>query len=792
MKRMAIYTILSGLSLLTLMPASVQAQYRIRTVAGSGIGDGGAATSAELLGPVGVTTDPAGNIYIADAGGYRVRKIDPTGIVTTIAGTGIYGSTGDGGPATAATLGQVYGLTLDKTGNLFVVDYSNNCVRKINTAGIISTVAGTGANGYTGDGGPATAATLNYPIDAVVDTNGNLYITDWYNKVVRKVNTAGIISTAVGNGGIGLAGNGGPATAAQLGAPFRITKDNKGNLYIAEVQEQLICKVDTGGIITIIGGTGTYGTGTDGDGGPATAATMTSPCGIAVDTSGNLYFSDINNSRIRKIDLNTGIISNYAANGTAGYSGDGGPAVGAEIGYPEALACDAYGNVLICDAGNNLLRKVTKTTGVISTVAGQAGLFGEGGAALSDEFYNPGNIAADAAGNIYVADYGNNRVRKIDMIAGTVSTVAGNGIAAYTYTGDGGPATAATVTSPTSVAIDDAGNIYIADAGDNRIRKVNTSGIITTVAGDGAAGAYGGDGGAATLAKLNGPVGVAVDHAGNIYIADAGNNRIRKVNAIGVISTFAGSATAGYSGDGSIAIAAKLQSPTDVTIDATGNVYIADNGNNAIRMVDTFGIITTVAGTGSITGAFSGDGGPATAAELNAPVGIKADGAGNLYIADVGNNRIRLVDATGTISTIAGNGTAGFSGDGGIATSAMLNSPIGVAVGSFSPNIVYISDDDNNRIRGLFVLEGVAQVNKAAGIVAYPNPAHDEVTVVAATIPAPGAQITLTDVAGHVVYGSPMLLKTQTINLQQLPSGIYVLQMTDSTGAKTNVKVVKE
>ncbi len=678
MKRMAIYTILSGLCLLTLMPTCAQAQYKIHTVAGSGIGDGAAATSAELLGPVGVTTDPAGNIYIADASGNRVRKVDPTGILTTIAGTGVFGNTGDGGPATAAMLGTVYGLTMDKTGNLYVVDQSFNCVRKINTSGIISTVAGTGTTGYTGDGGPATAATLNNPIDAVVDTNGNLYITDWQNAVVRKVNTAGIISTAVGNGGIGTSGNGGPATASQLGAPFRITKDNKGNLYVAEVQEQLICKVDTGGIITIIGGTGAYSLGSDGDGGAATAATMTSPCGISVDTSGNLYFSDIGNYRIRKIDMNTGIISNYAANGTGGYSGDGGPAVGAEMSYPEALACDAAGNVLICDAGNDVLRKVTKTTGIMSTVAGQAGLFGEGGAALAAEFYNPGNITADAAGNIYVADYGNNRVRKIDMTAGTVSTVAGNGLAAYTYTGDGGPATASTVTSPTSVAIDDAGNIYIADAGDNRIRKVNTSGIITTVAGDGAAGAYGGDGGAATLAKLNGPVGVAVDHAGNIYIADEGNSRIRKVNAIGVISTFAGSATAGYSGDGSIAIASKLQNPADVTVDAIGNVYIADNGNNAIRMVDTFGIITTVAGTGSVTGAYSGDGGPATAAELNTPIGIKVDDAGNLYIADVSNNRIRLVNSAGIISTIAGNGTAGFSGDGGNALSAMLNSPVGI------------------------------------------------------------------------------------------------------------------
>ncbi len=792
MKRMAMYTILSGLSLLTLMPASVQAQYRIRTVAGGSIGDGGAATSAELLGPVGVTTDPAGNIYIADASGYRVRKVDPTGIVTTIAGTGLYGNTGDGGPATAATLGQVYGLTIDKAGNLFVVDYSNNCVRKINTSGIISTVAGTGANGYTGDGGPATAATLNYPIDAVVDTNGNLYITDWYNYVVRKVNTAGIISTAVGNGGIGLTGNGGPATAAQLGAPFRITKDNKGNLYIAEVREELICKVDPAGIITIIGGTGAYGTGPDGDGGPATDATMTSPCGIAVDTSGNLYFSDINNYRIRKIDLNTGIISNYAANGTPGYSGDGGLAIGAEMSDPEALACDINGNLLICDAANNLLRKVTKATGIISTVAGQMGLTGEGIPAINAELYLPANIATDATGSLYIPDYGNNRIRKIDASTGNITTVAGNGIPAYSAAiGDGGPATAANLTNPIAVTLDGAGNIYIADEGDNIIRKVSTSGIITTVAGSGYYG-FSGDGGAATLAKLNLACGVAVDHAGNLYIADQENSRIRKVNTIGVISTFAGSATAGFSGDGGIAIAAKLDTPTDVAVDIIGNVYIADTRNNCVRKVDTFGIITTVAGTGSRTGGFSGDGGPAIAAQLNFPVAIKVDDWGNLYIADLNNERIRMVDTSGMINTIAGNGIVGFSGDGGLATSAKFNNPFGIAISQSDPGRVYIADYSNNRIRLLEALEAVAAVNKPTGISAYPNPAHDEVTVVAATTPGPGAQITLTDVAGHVVYGSPMLLKTQTIDLQHLPAGIYVLQMTDGTGAKTNVKVVKE
>ncbi len=791
MNRVAITSILSGLFLLTLIPTSVHAQYRIRTVAGTGTGDGGSATNAELLNPVGVTTDNAGNIYIADASGYSVRKVDPTGIVTTIAGTGVYGSGGDGGPATAATLGQVYGLALDKTGNLYVVDNSNNCVRKINTSGIISTVAGTGVNGYTGDHGPATAATLNGPIDAVVDTNGNLYITDWYNRVVRKVNTAGIISTAVGNGSIGTSGSGGPATACQLGAPFRITKDNKGNLYIAEVQEQFICKVDTGGIITVIGGTGGYGTGSDGDGGAATSAIMTSPCGIAVDTSGNLYFSDINNSRIRKIDLNTGIISNYAANSTPGYSGDGGLAVSAEISYPEALACDVNGNLLICDAGNNLLRKVTKTTNIISTVAGHTGLFDDGIAAIDAQLNEPANIATDAAGNVYIADYSNNRVRKIDAASGIISTVAGDGLPTYTTLGDGGPATAGTLSSPMAVALDDAGNIYIAEPGNSRVRKVNTSGIITTVAGNGTY-AYGGDGGAATLAKLNAPLGVAVDHKGNIYIADEGNSRIRMVNAVGVMSTFAGSATAGYSGDGSIAIAAKLQNPDGVLVDGIGNVYIADGGNNCVRKVDTFGIITTVAGTGSATGGFSGDGGPAIAAELNEPVGLIIDNIGNLYIADANNNRIRMVDTTGKISTIAGNGIAGFSGDGGFATSAKMNSPLGIGFGTGGAGTIYLSDAGNNRIRLLEAVAAVPGLDKTSGLSVYPNPARDQVTVETISASVTGTQLSLLDITGRVIYSMPMLGKTQTIDMKQLASGTYIVQVSDNTGVKKNVKVVKE
>ena len=341
---------------------------------------------------------------------------------------------------------------------------------------------------------------------------------------------------------------------------------------------------------------------------------------------------------------------------------------------------------------------------IISTIAGNgtAGYSGDGGPAASAELNSPSGVAVDFSGNIYIADYKNNRIRRVDA-SGVISTVAGKGTAGYS--GDGGPASSAELSTPSGVAVDTSGNIYIADSSNNCVRKVDASGVISTVAGNGTAG-YSGDGGPAVSAELSSPSGVAVDTSGNIYIADDKNNCIRKVDASGVISTVAGNGTGGYSGDGGPATSAELSTPSGVAVDASSNIYIADSSNNCIRKVDASGVISTVAGKG--TGGYSGDGGPASSAELSSPFGVAVDASGNIYIADDKNNRIRKVDASGVISTVAGNGTGGYSGDGGPATSAQLNSPSGLAVDS-SGNI-YIADTTNYRVREVYAI-----INGACG-----------------------------------------------------------------------------
>jgi len=333
-----------------------------------------------------------------------------------------------------------------------------------------------------------------------------------------------------------------------------------------------------------------------------------------------------------------GVITTVVGDGVEGYSGDGGPATSAELG-PIGVAIDAAGNIYIADT-NNLIRKVD-TSGIITTVAGNGSysFSGDGGPATSAALGNPTGVAVDASGNLYIADTQNDRVRKVDN-SGIITTVAGNGNYASIYTGDGGPATSAMI-YPKGVAVDASGNLYIAETTDNRILKVDKSGIITTVAGYSSTVGYGGDGGPATRAMLNYPLGVAVDTFGNLYIADTGNNCVRKVDTYGIITTVAGYWAKGYSGDHGPATHAMLNYPTSVAVDASGNLYIADLKNYRVRKVDTSGTITTVAGNGIPN--YSGDGGPAVYAELGYPYGVAVDTFGNLYIIDT--NAIRKVTA---------------------------------------------------------------------------------------------------------------------------------------------------
>lgn len=330
--------------------------------------------------------------------------------------------------------------------------------------------------------------------------------------------------------------------------------------------------------------------------------------------------------------------------------------------------------------------------GTITTVAGNGtpGFSGDGGPAISAEFNFPEGVAVDGSGNIFIVDGRNNRVRKVDS-AGVISTVAGDGTEGFS--GDGGPATAAELSSPTGVAVDNSGDIYIADQVNYRVRKIDAAGVITTVAGNGTGG-FSGDGGPATSAAVE-PRGVAVDKSGDVYIADVGSQRIRKVDRAGVITTVAGNGTYGFSGDRGPATSATLRMPSGVAVDGNGDIYIADFQNDRIRMVNLAGIITTVAGNGTL--GFSGDGGPASCAQLGRPTAVAVDGSGDIYIADTNGDRIRKVNPAGVITTLAGSGAYGYSGDGGPATSAAMAGPTEVAVDSAGD--VYFNDYWNCRVR---------------------------------------------------------------------------------------------
>jgi sugar lactone lactonase YvrE len=875
----------------------VQAQ-NITTIAGTGqqgySGDGGLAINAQLSNPYGVVVDGSGNIYIADISNTRIRKVDTLGIITTVAGKGVVGYSGDNGPATNAELKYPQSIAVDHIGNLYIADSENNRIRKVDTNGIITTVAGTGEYGYTGDNGPASNAKIGHVYRISVDGSGNLYIADSYH-TIRKVDTNGIITTIAGNGQQGYSGDGGLAINAQLSNPYGAVLDGSGNIYIADLSNSRIRKVDTYGIITTVAGTGVDGY--SGDGGAATSGQINKPRSITIDKSGNIYIADVDNNRIRKIDTN-GIITTVVGNGQSGYSGDGDIATNASLSTHTGIAFDAAGNLYIADTKNQRIRKVAfpqsdnanltsltlsagtlspafstetynysvtvanavssisvtptveqfdakvtvngtpvtnstassaielnvgnnnitvvvtaeddsttktytinvtrsansapslasienKTVNELATLSftatatdsdgdtliyslieaptgagidsssgffswtptkeqgygvytlkirvtdsgipalyaeeeinimvepllrittyagtGTSGYNSDGGLATSSQLDAPTGITTDRAGNLYIADTRNHRIRKVDT-NGKITAVAGTG--AEGYSGDGGPATNAQLDLPSDVAIDKEGNIYVADAGNDRIRKISTDGIITTIAGTGVYG-FSGDGGPVTSAQFRNPYSVAVDGLGNIFIADFNNNRVRKVDTNGIVSTVAGKSEYGFDGDGGPATDALLFSPRDITVDSIGNFYIVDYHNSRIRKVDTSGIITTVIGSGTIT--FGGDGGPATSGHLYFPYGVDIDRLGNFYISDYNNKRIRKVNTLGIITTIAGTGTAGHSGDGGLSIYSQINNSHAIAADD-SGN-VYIADTENHRIRKISVATALNNAN---------------------------------------------------------------------------------
>ena len=725
----------------------------IDTLAGTGRpghgGDGGPAIQAEFRFPRSLALDATGNIYVVDTRSHRVRQIDTAGEISTIAGTGEDGEEGDGGPATEAQLCYPAGVATDAMGNVYVADSWNHRIRKIDTDGVITTVAGTGAPYSGGDGGPATEAQLAFPVAVAVEGGGNLYVAEGRSHRIRRIDTDGTITTFAGRGVPGYAGDGGLAPRARLGYPAGIAIDPAGTVYIADSWNHRIRKVNSSGVISTVAGTGDRGDG--GDGGPATQAQLAYPVAVAADTSGNLYVvsfvPDRANHRVRKIDAG-GTISAFAGAGTPGYGGDSDPASAAQLAYPLGVVADSDGNVYIADSLNARVRVVRPGSQVrvalgtsgesVALVVGEGGVLERGGQPVPD-----GSKMTASNGNSYaltegsdgavVASYvpetqqvrlmggdvtlardedgtwriGEDPVENghrhehqgkeyvLELAAGswrlaeyTIETVAG----ATPVVPDGVPATSSVLFAPVDVALDTAGNVFVTEWFGHRVRKINRAGLITSIAGTGEWG-FGGDGGPAVEAQLNHPFAIATDMDGNTYVAERDGHRVRKIDRFGVITTFAGTGKRGTRGDGGPATEAPLPEPLGVAVDSQGNVVVATR--DRIRRIDQYGIITTVAGTGYR--GYSGDAGPAVNAELGEPHGVAFDAADNLYFADWQNNRIRRIDTTGVITTFAGNGELGSSGDGGPAAQARLHRPLGVSVDTAGN--VYLAEDDGGRIR---------------------------------------------------------------------------------------------
>lgn len=617
-------------------------------------------------------------------------------IITTAIGGGPNGI-----PAIDANLYNPYGVSVDSTGNVYITSYNQNRVFKVNTSGTISVVAGTGAQGFAGDGvtGGATLASLYHPYATAVDTTGNVYIADTFNCVVRKVSTANTVTTVAGIGAsCAYSGDGGKGTAAQLYYPEGLALDASGNLFIADAQNCVVRKlVLSSNTITTYAGNHTCGY--SGDNGAATSAELYLPASLATDSTGNLFIADTTNCVVREVAKSSQKITTVAGNHTCGYSGDGASAVSAEMNQIYGIAISGT-TVTIADYYNNRIRQFT-VGGNINTVAGNgtacAGTCGEGGSALSAELYNPVGVAATSGGTIYFSDNNNYAVDSF-TVGGNLNRFAGNHVYNIETLITGAPANGVELNYPVGLFDDSNGNVYVNDSHNFMVREnVKSTGLVNFFAGDGIEG-YTGDGGPATSAELNYNYGVAKDSLGNVYIADTYNCLVRKVNAAGTISTFAGlvvtTPRCGYSGDGGSATSAELYYPWALAVDSKNAVYIADEAEHVIRKVAN-GTITTIAGIGGLNG-YSGDGGPATSALLYSPQGVAVDPAGNVFIADYNNCRVREISAaTGNINTVAGTGNCAFTGD-GLAVANGIGYPQGIAVDA-NDNL-FISDY-NERVR---------------------------------------------------------------------------------------------
>ena len=675
----------------------------VTTFAGSGAAGSTNATgtSASFQSPHGLAVDASNNIYVADYDNHKIRKITPAGVVTTFAGSGTAGSTDATG--ISASFNNPIGVAVDASGNVYVADYSNHRIRKITPAGVVTTLAGSGTAGSTDATG--TSASFYYPTGVAVDASGNVYVGDLLNNKIRKITSAGVVTTFAGSGAQGSTDATG--TSASFKNPSYITRDASGNLYVADNTNYKIRKITSTGVVTTLAGSGSSGS-TDAIG---TSASFKAPSGVAV-LSGNLYVADNTNYKIRKIDLYgysvspalpaglsinaSGVISGtptatapsttYTITATNA-SGSSSTTITFSVEIPPSISYSGVSTTYPVNVAITTLTPTNSGSAVsglannVTTFAGSGGTGSTDGTGTSAKFNSPTSVTVDALGNVYIADRNNRKIRKITPV-GVVTTFAGSGTSGSTD----GTGTSATFSDPISVAVDASGNVYVADLVANKIRKITSAGAVTTFAGSGTAGSTDATG---TSASFKNPFGVAVDASGNVYVGDYGNHKIRKITSAGVVTTFAGSGTAG-STDGT-GTSASFNNPIGVAVDASGNLYVADRGNHKIRKITPAGVVTTLAGSGT-AGSTDATG---ISASFNGPYGVAVDALGNVYVADYNNHKIRKITSAGVVTTLAGTGTAALIN--GTLASAAFYLPFGVAVDA--SNNVYVADQGNAAIR---------------------------------------------------------------------------------------------
>lgn len=716
----------------------------------------GTGSNARFFNPTGVAVDSAGTIYVADGGDHTIRRVTAAGVVTTVAGASGQAGSADG-VGGGARFTYPFALAVDATGNLYITDIGDHTVRKMTAAGVVTTVAGSAGTSGSLDGA-GTAARFNSPQGIAVDAAGNLYVSDTGNSTIRKISVGGVVTTFAGSAAQPGTADG-TGSVARFNFPAGLAVDAAGNVYVADHGSSTVRKIDSGGTVTTYAGSGGITGAADG---ALNVARFDHPAALSLDAAGDLYVIDTSNQTVRKISISGGVVSTLA-----GSPGQGGKADGAgssaRFFYPFGIAVTGTGTVYVADTGNHSIRTVA-AGGSVSTLAGAVGLTGVadgvGGEAL---FAYPAGLAVDASGTLYIADHNNHTVRKL-AAGGAVTTLAGSAGISGSADGQG---SAARFNGLTGVAVDGAGNVYVADAGNSTIRKVTAAGTVTTFAGAaGVAGSANGTGGAA---RFNAPQGLAVDGAGNVYVADTNNSTIRKISPAGVVTTLAGAPGQVGANDGA-GSSARFNGPYAVAVDGAGNVYVADFFNATIRKIDAGGTVSTLAGFAGQVGATDGTG---SAARFNQSYALAVDAAGNVFVADTYNRSIRKISAGGSVTTLNG-------------PLARFYYPQGIAVDA-SGNL-YVADGDNQAIvKALLVTPPViaTQPTNQSGAIG------SSVTLSVAANPLGSATSTYQwQLNGANLAGATSATLTLN-NLQPANAGVYTAVISNAAGsAASNPAIV--